>query len=91
MSLKREEKLATILLGLGQRLREFRLSKNMKQREFALICGVQPNYLSEIETGKRGLTDAVLYNLLAAFSDFDANYIIIGRKKELETTPTEGG
>ncbi len=90
MILTRDEKLATILIGLGARLKEFRQGKKLKQKDFAVICGIHQAYLSEIESGKKSVTDVILYNLINYFPDFDPIYILTGKKKAVETAPTEG-
>ncbi len=88
--MKRDEKLNTIFVGLGQRLRTFRKSKGFRQIEFASICGIDNKSLSKLELGQISITDVVLYNLIVKFPDFDAHYILTGKKKEVETAPTEG-
>jgi transcriptional regulator with XRE-family HTH domain len=85
-----EEKLAMISIGLGERLKLFRLKKNLVQAEFAEICGIDRKNLSKIENGRRSITDYILYNLVNYFPDFDANYILTGQKRELKTAVTEG-
>lgn len=90
MTLTRDEKLNTILIGLGDRLKSFRIEKGFRQKDFAVICGIKQNNLSEIEHGKRGVTDTTLYNLINYFSDFDPIYILTGKKKEEERAVTEG-
>ncbi len=88
--IKREEKLNTFFIGLGKRLKEFRIQKEMKQSDFADVCGIERNSISKIENGKRGLTDMMLYNIFIKFPDFDAYYILTGKKKEEERAVTEG-
>jgi transcriptional regulator with XRE-family HTH domain len=88
--LTKEEKLNSMFLGLGERLKAFRQSKGFKQAPFADICGIDRNNLSKIENGRRGIPDFMIYNLFMNFPDFDANYIITGRKNELKMAVTEG-
>ena len=87
----RDEKVAQLLLDSGQRLKAFRLEKQMIQSKFSDICGIARNTLSQVETGKIGITTPMIYNLIAYCPDIDPVYIITGRKKDLETPPTEGG
>jgi transcriptional regulator with XRE-family HTH domain len=87
----KNEKANVIFLGLGERLKNFRLSKEMTQEKFAAICGIARNNLSGIERGTRSATNLMLYNLINHFADFDANYILTGNKKEAENAATEGG
>ena len=79
-----------VIEALGERLKDFRKSKGLKQKEFAIICGTRQNNLSEIENCRRGISDKILYNLILYFPDFDAHYIITGQKRELKTAVTEG-
>jgi transcriptional regulator with XRE-family HTH domain len=86
----RDEKLNTIFLGLGERLRAFRKSKGLRQMEFAKVCGIDNKSLSKLELGKISITDVVLYNLIINYADFDAHYILTGQQRTLTMTPTEG-
>ncbi len=86
----REDRDAQILLESGQRLKSFRLGKKMIQSRFSDICGIARSTLSQVESGKIGITSLMIYNLLDYFPDFDPIYILTGKKKEVETAPTEG-
>ena len=48
------------LLSLGKRIREKRKEKHLTQRAFAKPLGISPNYLSEIEKGKKEPSEMVL-------------------------------
>ncbi len=85
-----DEEIQSFFLEAGQRLKAFRQTKKLVQRKFADICGIAQNTLSQIESGKIGITSSTLYNLSSYFPDFDAYYILTGKKKEVETAPTEG-
>ncbi len=75
--IKRHQKGASIS-GLGDRLREFRISKGLTQIEFAEKIGTTQNSLTKIENGYRGITDLMLVKLYQRFPDFDAKEILIG-------------
>ncbi len=89
MSLKRDER-TFLLLEIGKRIKEFRMLKELTQIEFAKEMGIDYKNLPKIEKGERGLTETMLYNLIIYFPDFDPIYILTGKKKEVETAPTEG-
>ncbi len=89
MIVNKEEK-HLILVKIGERLKIFRISKNLTQIEFASRMGIDYKNMSKVEKGKVGVTEIMLYNLCNNFVDFDANYILTGKKKEVETAPTEG-
>jgi transcriptional regulator with XRE-family HTH domain len=79
-----------VIKDLGWRLKKFRLEKELRQNEFAIICGTSQNNLSEIENCRRGISDKMLRNLILYFPDFDVNYILTGEKRALKTAVTEG-
>ncbi len=79
-----------VLIEIGKRIQEFRLSKKIKQKEFALIADISRQSLSKIECGATGVSEITLRNLILHFPDFDPIYILTGKKKEVETAPTEG-
>ena len=45
-----------IRLSFGQRVRELRKAKEMSQKEFASLCGLDRTYISGIERGKRNVS-----------------------------------
>ncbi len=79
-----------VLTEIGNRIKEFRKAKKLKQEEFAKIAKTTRQVLSNIECGNNGISEIILRNLILYFIDFDANYILTGKKKEVETAPTEG-
>lgn len=48
---------------LGEKLREVRLSQRLSQEALAEIAGINPNYISEIECGKKNPTAVVVQKL----------------------------
>ena len=51
---------------LGPALRKFRESRDESGKEFAAMTGMSQGHLSEIETGRRKLTDALVERIAAA-------------------------
>lgn len=45
-----------IRLSFGRRVRELRKAKEMSQKEFASLCGLDRTYISGIERGKRNVS-----------------------------------
>ena len=45
-----------IRLSFGKRVRELRKAKEMSQKEFASLCGLDRTYISGIERGKRNVS-----------------------------------
>jgi transcriptional regulator with XRE-family HTH domain len=44
------------LTGLGARIKELRLKKNMTQNDLAILCGFDKASMSRIESGKTNIT-----------------------------------
>lgn len=84
-----EYTLSTILFGMGERLRAFRVSKGIKQYEFSALCEIEQTQLSKIEKGKKGLTDEMIYKICKKFPDFDPRYIITGERQQIVTEGVE--
>ncbi len=76
-AIKRDDRYP-LLIPIGQRIKDYRINKNMTQIEFAEAMGVNPKNLSKIENGERGISETMLYNLYQRFSDFDAKEILVG-------------
>lgn len=55
-----------ILVQLGMRIRYLRKQKNMSQEDLALECGVNKNYLSDLERGTRNPTVKVMEKIASA-------------------------
>ena len=45
-----------IRLSFGRRVRELRKAKEMSQKDFASLCGLDRTYISGIERGKRNVS-----------------------------------
>ena len=47
-------------MTLGEKLKQLRIKENMSQEDLALECGVNKNYLSDLERGCRNPTVKIL-------------------------------
>lgn len=69
---------------------EFRKSKGLKQKEFAVLIGVVQPYLSELESGKRPITKDVYNKIKAAYPNDDfSEFILLVPKNESPITLNE--
>ena len=64
-------------LIIGKRIRDLRLSHKLTQAQFAELMDISVNFLSEIENGKKGMSQDTLYKLCSKFS-VSADYILFG-------------
>lgn len=69
---------------IGNRVREYRLENRFTQAEFAEAMDISVNFLSEIENGKKGMSQDTIYRLCKHFK-LSADYILFG----VETTTIE--
>jgi transcriptional regulator with XRE-family HTH domain len=49
---------------IGQRIKELRVEKNLKQEELAWQSNIDRTYLNHVETGKRNITVASLQKIV---------------------------
>jgi len=77
---------------IGDRIRSYRLEKNLTQAEFAEAIDISINFLSEIENGKTTDSKEVI-QLANALSDNDLNiltdYLVSLRKMRCLTMNSE--
>ncbi len=64
---------------IGQRIRQLRLLHDYTQAEFAESIDISINFLSEIENGKKGLSQDTLAKICRQL-DTSADYILFGDK-----------
>ena len=64
-------------LEIGKRIRNFRINQNLTQAQFAESLDVSTNYISEIEHGKKGMSQETLCNLCTRYH-LSADYILFG-------------
>lgn len=64
---------------IGQRIRECRLKAGYTQAQFAELMDISINFLSEIETGKKGMSQETIYKLCQKLQ-LSADYILFGSR-----------
>lgn len=62
---------------VGRRVHEFRVQNKYTQALFAESIDISVNFLSEIENGKKGMSQETLYKLCKRFH-LSADYILFG-------------
>ena len=62
---------------IGNRIREYRLENRFTQAEFAEIMDISVNFLSEIENGRKGMSQDTIYRLCKHFK-LSADFVIFG-------------
>jgi transcriptional regulator with XRE-family HTH domain len=67
----------SIMLQIGKRLRRQREKINMTREEFAEKANISPQFLAEIENGKKGMSVDTLYKICKNFS-LSADYLLFG-------------
>lgn len=68
-------------MTIGNRVHNLRTSHNLTQAQFAEIIDISINFLSEIENGKKGMSQDTLYKLCSNFA-VSADYILFGIEKD---------
>ncbi len=66
-----------ITLQIGKRLRKRREKFNMTREVFAEKAGISPQFLAEIENGKKGMSVTTLYKICNNFK-ISADYLLFG-------------
>lgn len=66
---------------IGQRIRQLRLVNDCTQAEFAEAIDISINFLSEIENGKKGLSQDTLAKICRQLNT-SADYILFGTKSK---------
>lgn len=64
--------------AVGERVRSYRVANKYTQADFAEKIDISVNFLSEIENGKKGMSQETLYKLCKQF-DLSADYILFGK------------
>ena len=65
---------------IGQRIREIRKMNARTQMQFSEDVYITPNFLSELENGKKGLSCETLYNICET-QKVSADYLLFGEKE----------
>jgi transcriptional regulator with XRE-family HTH domain len=70
---------------IGHRIREKRESLGLSREKLSEIIGISPQFLAEIETGKKGMSSSTLFRICNGLS-VSADYIIMGRCRSNDLT-----
>lgn len=63
---------------VGKRLRRIRTQMELTREIFAEQVGISPQFLAEIENGKKGMSADTLFKICTRFN-LSADYIILGK------------
>ena len=63
---------------VGKRLRWIRTQSALTREQFAEQVGISPQFLAEIENGKKGMSAGTLFKICNAFN-VSADYILMGK------------
>lgn len=69
------------LKQVGTRIREKRDALGISREAFSEMIGISPNFLAQIESGKKGMSISTLYKVCTGLSA-SADYIVLGKEKE---------
>ena len=64
---------------IGQRIKQLRLQNDYTQAEFAEAADISINFLSEIENGKKGISQDTLIKICMQFHT-SADFVLFGQK-----------
>jgi len=67
--------------SVGRRVHDFRTEHGYTQFQFAELIDISVNFLSEIENGKKGMSQDTIGKLCRTF-DLSADYILFGTPHE---------
>lgn len=71
------EKNSDLKFAIGERVRDFRIVNRYTQAQFAEMIDISINFLSEIENGKKGMSQETICKLCKRFH-LSADYILFG-------------
>lgn len=63
---------------VGKRLRQIRTQMGLTREEFAEQVAISPQFLAEIENGKKGMSAETLFKICSRLN-VSADYILLGR------------
>ena len=78
-------------MGIGKRIKEARINKNMKQEDLAKLIGVSPSAIGNYETEISHPKETVLYKLFEAL-EVDPNFLFqdeVSLKNRIALSPDE--
>lgn len=70
----------TVYKESGERILLVRIMRGYTREALAEMASISPKFLYEIETGKKGFSAIVLYNICKALK-VDCDYILTGKEK----------
>lgn len=70
----------TVYKESGERILLVRVMRGYTRETLAEMASISPKFLYEIETGKKGFSAIVLYNICKALK-VDCDYILTGKQK----------
>lgn len=68
---------SNLRIEIGKRVHDFRILNEYTQAQFAEYIDISINFLSEIENGKKGMSQETLYRLCSHYN-VSADYILFG-------------
>lgn len=71
--------------SIGKRVHDFRLQNNYTQAQFAELIDISVNFLSEIENGKKGMSQDTICKLCTHFH-LSADFILLGKSSPEDET-----
>lgn len=66
---------------VGKRLRRVREQLGQTREQFAEQAGISPQFLAELENGKKGMSAETLFKICTRF-DQSADYLLLGRHSD---------
>ena len=75
MSVIRDNLTMTISNKVGEKIRQLRQEKGLKQEEFAELAGIDYSYLNQLENGKRNPTVEMLDKIAKALDTTPENLL----------------
>ena len=69
--------ISTLRQTIGKRVHELRIQNHCTQAEFAERIDISVNFLSEIENGKKGMSQETICKICRTF-DVSADYLLFG-------------
>lgn len=73
---------------IGRRIRTFRKSLNISRFDFCDKAQISSRFLTDVETGKSGISAETLYNLCLG-TGVSADYILFGTSHNTTDTPLD--
>lgn len=76
-------------VAIGGRIRSYRESKGLNREVFSEQIGLSPQFLAEVENGKKGLSAESIYKICTQCG-LSADYLVLGNvNKQVVKTPLD--